>query len=160
MSETAVPWSPPRELSYGLTSQRGISLHVLSRNGSIFEMRPHQPLALAGRKAISRARPWMPESKMRMIAMNPLIPAVLATFLLAGCSTSDTAELKPIPGSITYGGQPRTKLTKSPIGSTFTHNFRRDDGTRVVETYQIQPDRSLRIIDRRIIREWLFGRDD
>ena len=35
---------------------------------------------------------------------------------LASCST--TAEpLEPIPGSITYGGQPHTKLTKSPIGS-------------------------------------------
>ena len=83
---------------------------------------------------------------------------------LSGCtavsSTYSGYTVDPIPGSITYGGQPRTKLTKSPIGSTFTHNFRRDDGTRVVETYQIQPDRSLRIIDRRIIREWLFGRDD
>lgn len=83
---------------------------------------------------------------------------------LSGCtavsSTYSGYSVEPIPGSITYRGQPRTKLTKSPIGSTFTHDFRRDDNTRVIETYQIQPDRSLRIIDRRIIREWLFGRDD
>jgi len=29
-----------------------------------------------------------------------------------------------------------------------------------VETYRIAPDRSLELIDRRILREWLFGRDD
>ncbi len=80
---------------------------------------------------------------------------------LAGCTTPISSySVEPIPGSITYKGQPRTKLTKSPIGSTFTHNFRRFDD-RVIETYQIQPDRSLRIIDRRIVRDWsLFGRDD
>nr|WP_108722635.1 hypothetical protein [Agrobacterium rubi] len=86
---------------------------------------------------------------------------------LAGCTatgfsatTISSYSLEPIPGSITYRGQPRTKLTKSPIGSTFTHNFRRFDD-RVIETYQIQPDRSLKIIDRRIVRDWsLFGRDD
>jgi hypothetical protein len=95
-----------------------------------------------------------------------LVSAGLA-FALASCTAtgfSATAvssySLEPIPGSITYRGQPRTKLTKSPIGSTFTHNFRRFDD-RVVETYQIQPDRSLKIIDRRIIRSWsMFGRDD
>lgn len=80
---------------------------------------------------------------------------------LAGCTTAISPYgIEPIPGSITYKGQPRTKLTKSPIGSTFTHNFRRFDD-RVIETYQIQPDRSLKIIDRRIVRDWSFlGRDD
>ncbi|WP_416406939.1 hypothetical protein [Agrobacterium rosae] len=82
-------------------------------------------------------------------------------FVLAGCTTTiSPSSYEPIPGSITYNGQPRTKLTKSPIGSTFTHNFRRFDD-RVIETYQIQPDRSLKIIDRRIVRDWSFlGRDD
>lgn len=99
-----------------------------------------------------------------------LIVAVLSAGLalgLAGCTAGGFSErsissynLDPIPGSITYRGQPRTKLTKSPIGSTFTHSFRRFDD-RVVETYQIQPDRSLKIIDRRVIRDWsFFGRDD
>ena len=82
-------------------------------------------------------------------------------FGLAGCTTPITSySVDPIPGSITYKGQPRSKLTKSPIGSTFTHSFRRFDD-RVIETYQIQPDRSLKIIDRRVIREFTsFGRDD
>ncbi len=95
-----------------------------------------------------------------------LLSAALAVALTGctaggfGVTTISSYSVEPIPGSITYRGQPRTKLTKSPIGSTFTHNFRRFDD-RVIETYQIQPDRSLKIIDRRIVRDWsLFGRDD
>ncbi|CVI55017.1 hypothetical protein CFBP4996_06960 [Agrobacterium leguminum] len=93
--------------------------------------------------------------------------AITLTLALAGCTTAGPAAyvgpapyVEPIPGSIIYRGQPRTKLTKSPIGSTFTHEFRIDASTRAVETYRIAPDRSLELIDRRIIREWLFGRDD
>lgn len=97
----------------------------------------------------------------------PLIAATLAIGL-SGCQATAISSnyafsnnVEPIPGSITYNGQPRTRLTKSPIGSTFTHDFRINTGDRVIETYQIQPDRSLRIIDRRIVREWLtFGRRD
>ena len=91
-----------------------------------------------------------------------LIAVSVLALALAGCTTGiSNANLEPIPGSITYNGQPRTKLTKSPVGGTFTHNFRRWNGDRVIETYQIQPDRSIKIIDRRIIRDWLmFGRDD
>ncbi len=89
------------------------------------------------------------------------IAAAGLALALAGCTTPiASSTYEPIPGSITYHGQPRSKLTKSPIGSTFTHNFRNWNGDRVIETYQIQPDRSVAIIDRRIIRDWLFGRDD
>ncbi|MFD1744028.1 hypothetical protein ACFSE1_01000 [Rhizobium helianthi] len=69
---------------------------------------------------------------------------LLSAALITGCTTT---ELEPIPGSITYQGQPRTKLTKAPVGSTFSHDFYQ--GSRVVEeTYQIQPDRSLKIVRR------------
>jgi hypothetical protein len=66
--------------------------------------------------------------------------------LLASCAA---VALEPIPGSITYGGQPRTKLTKSPAGSTFSHTFHDHQGNYWSETYQIQADRSLKIISRR-----------
>lgn len=76
--------------------------------------------------------------------MNRLIIPLCAALALAGCTTT---ELEPIPGSITYNGQPRTKLTKAPIGSTFSHDFYQ--GSKVVEeTYQIQPDRSIKIVRR------------
>lgn len=68
---------------------------------------------------------------------------------LAGCSTSPGGNyLEPIPGSITYGGQPRTKLTKAPVGSRFSHRFIDQFGRDVVETYVIQPDRSLLLTGR------------
>lgn len=76
--------------------------------------------------------------------MKLLAASLLTCALLAGCAST---ELAPIPGSITYKGQPQTKLTRSPIGSTFSHDFY--DGSRTVEeTYQIQPDRSLKIVRR------------
>lgn len=78
--------------------------------------------------------------------------ALFLLALLTGCSTTSTVE--PIPGSITYGGQPHSKLTKAPVGSTFSHDFRTEDGRIAIERYAIQPDRSLKLLDRRIIGEW------
>lgn len=82
--------------------------------------------------------------------MKKIIVAALAALFVTSCAqTQSSSELEPIPGSITYGGQPRTKLTKSPIGSTFNHTFLDQSGNRWNETYQIQPDRSLKLIARR-----------
>lgn len=67
--------------------------------------------------------------------------------LLAGCSTTPEP-LEPIPGSITYGGQPRTKLTLSPVGSRIRNNFTDQWGRDVNETYILQPDRSLKLVSR------------
>ncbi len=59
--------------------------------------------------------------------MKAKLAAVLvAVALTAGCTAAGDISgpgLAPIPGSITYNGQPRTKLTKSPIGSAFPHTF-------------------------------------
>ncbi|OJF91964.1 hypothetical protein [Pararhizobium antarcticum] len=78
--------------------------------------------------------------------MKIALAAAALAALLTACTTT---ELQPIPGSITYNGQPRTKLTKSPIGSSFTHLFTGDMGQQVYEIYVIQPDRSLKIVSRR-----------
>ncbi len=80
--------------------------------------------------------------------MRILVP-LLAALSLAAC-TAQTGSLEPIPGSITYGGQPRTKLTKAPVGSTLSHTFYDTMGRQVDETYIIQPDRSLRLIRRHV----------
>ncbi|MGO7589291.1 hypothetical protein [Rhizobium leguminosarum] len=82
--------------------------------------------------------------------MKALLPALFAGALLAGCSSTDTPALEPIPGSITYGGQPRTKLTKSPVGSAVYNQFYNETGQRVEETYILQPDRSLKLVRREI----------
>ncbi len=94
--------------------------------------------------------------------MKHIIAVTGLLVALAGCAASDVDRplpafdigpgIKPIPGSITYGGQPRTKLTKSPVGSIVPHEFRNEFGQRVEETYVIQPDRSLKLVSRRIYR--------
>jgi hypothetical protein len=94
---------------------------------------------------------------MRLIAA-----AMIGMVILAGCTTGkdySAAGVDPIAGSIIYGGQPRTKLTKSPIGSTFPHNFIDQYGQQVDETYMIQPDRTLKIVHREIRPIRFGGRD-
>lgn len=68
--------------------------------------------------------------------------------LLTACDQTASPGLEPIPGSITYGGQPTQKLMKSPIGSQLPHEFRDQWGQRVKETYILQPDRSLKLVNR------------
>ncbi|MBY5559441.1 hypothetical protein [Rhizobium leguminosarum] len=82
--------------------------------------------------------------------MKAFLPALFAGALLAGCSAADTLALEPIPGSITYGGQPRTKLSKSPVGIAVYNQFYNGTGQRVEEIYILQPDRSLKLVRREI----------
>ncbi|MDX0695713.1 hypothetical protein FB004_103126 [Sinorhizobium medicae] len=84
--------------------------------------------------------------------MKRALPAVFAALLLGACTSSPSAlrELEPIPGSITYGGQPRTKLTKAPVGSIVPHEFFTQQGGLARETYVIQQDRSLKLVRRYI----------
>lgn len=85
---------------------------------------------------------------------------IASLFVITGCSSVPTDyELEPIVGSITYNGQPRTKLRKVPIGSTFQHEFNRNNGDLVIETYQVEEDRNIKILNRRIVREWMMGPD-
>jgi hypothetical protein len=86
--------------------------------------------------------------------MKSLVFLSVFALMLASCTTP---EVEPIPGSITYGGQPRTKLTKSPIGSVVHNSFRTVTGV-AYETYIIQPDRSLKLI-RREIRSDFFDQN-
>lgn len=71
---------------------------------------------------------------------------LVSAFALAGLATSAWA-LEPIPGSITFGGQPPSKLQRAPVGSSVTHDFF-STGNHYRETYIIQPDRSLQLVRR------------
>ena len=73
---------------------------------------------------------------------------LIAALALSGC-TSASDGIEPIRGSITYGGQPKAKLTKSPPGSVLPHQFIDQTGRWVEETYIVQPDRSLKLVRRR-----------
>ena len=75
--------------------------------------------------------------------------AILAAALGAGLAACTAMpEIEPIPGSITYGGQPATKLTKAPAGSVLHHRLDDEYGHPAEETYVIQPDRSLLLVRR------------
>ncbi|NTJ63968.1 hypothetical protein G6M50_35910 [Agrobacterium rhizogenes] len=79
--------------------------------------------------------------------MKPYIMTLLLCApLLSACNTAESVQ--PAPGSITYGGQPHMKLTKSPPGSQFQHHFTNQWGQEVEETYIVQPDRSLKLVNR------------
>ncbi|MGA1833265.1 hypothetical protein [Rhizobium wenxiniae] len=55
--------------------------------------------------------------------------------------------LEPIPGSLIYPTQPKTKLKKAPIGSLLTHQFQ-SDGYSYSETYRIGPNREFQLLSR------------
>ncbi|TCR64536.1 hypothetical protein [Rhizobium sp. BK376] len=82
--------------------------------------------------------------------MKSIISLLTCLFLLAACDQAQT-ELQPIPGSITYGGQPRMKLTQSPVGARISHDFTDNHGQDVHETYILQPDRSLKLVNRQVM---------
>lgn len=82
--------------------------------------------------------------------MKTTIVAAFAALFLTSCvETPSYSSLEPIPGSITYNGQPRTKLRKAPVGSTLHNNFYGPYGERIEETYMVMPDRSLKLVTRR-----------
>ncbi len=72
---------------------------------------------------------------------------LISVLTLAGLPATCASALEPIPGSITYGGQPVSRLQKAPVGSIVAHEFFRN-GNRYRETYLIQPDRSLTLSSR------------
>lgn len=86
----------------------------------------------------------------------PWIITFIVVALLSACSPTRAGRvifddgIAPIPGSVTYGGQPHTKLSKAPVGSGFSHEFYNQNGNRVVERYIIQPDRTLKITSQEI----------
>ncbi len=80
---------------------------------------------------------------------GPAFLALATIVLLAGCTSGGGIE--PIPGSITYGGQPRSKLQRAPAGSTFTHEMRDAYGHRSQEIYRVEADRSLTLLSRQRI---------
>lgn len=87
----------------------------------------------------------------RMTIMRNRLLLLLLPLALTACAASPSVTVQPIPGSITYGGQPRQKLMKSPIGSMVPHVFYDDTGRRTEETYILQPDRSLKLVERHYV---------
>lgn len=78
---------------------------------------------------------------MRRVVAIPLI----ASLVIALPATAFS--LEPIPGSLIYPTQPKTKLKKAPIGSLMTHQFQ-SDGYTYSETYRIGPNREFQLLSR------------
>jgi hypothetical protein len=76
---------------------------------------------------------------MRII---PLIASAAVALGLVACTTS-TAEVQPLPGSLTYGG----KVVHSPYkpGTVINNTFLGKFGYRINERYVVQPDGTLRL---------------
>lgn len=90
--------------------------------------------------------------------ISRVVCAFAMTTIIGACAASAEG-LELILGSMTYKGQPRTKLTKSPIGSTLNTNSATSWGGEWIERYQIQPDRSFEIVSRHRL-EPIWGFDD
>jgi hypothetical protein len=78
--------------------------------------------------------------------MKLCVIASAAAIALSSCSS---AGIEPIPGSITYSGHV-ARLTKSPVGSAMPHEFEDQFGRFVQEVYIVQPDRTLKLVRRKV----------
>ena len=88
--------------------------------------------------------------------IKAIIPVFVAAAILVACSTAGSADgPKPIPGSLTYGGVARSKLTKSPPGSYVNNSFYNSSGQRVEETYILQPDRTLKLTRQEVVSDFV-----
>jgi hypothetical protein len=79
--------------------------------------------------------------------MTPKSLTCALAIAIVSVAAAPAFALDPIPGSLTYPGHPRQHLQKAPVGSSFTYDFSYD-GSGYTERYIIQPDRSLKLVDR------------
>jgi hypothetical protein len=70
---------------------------------------------------------------------------LIALMVLSGCNTAATP-YEPFPESLTYGG--RSPIVSAPVGSSFSREVRDQFGARYEELYEVQPDRTVRIVTR------------
>ena len=73
--------------------------------------------------------------------------ALISALVFLNFATVPVFALDAIPGSITYGAGPMSRLQNAPVGSPVSHNFH-NGGSEYNETYVIQPDRSLKLTHR------------
>ncbi|OHV78696.1 hypothetical protein [Rhizobium sp. LCM 4573] len=75
--------------------------------------------------------------------MKMIISAAVAAVL----STTSALALEPIEGSITYKNPNAVRLEKAPVASPVTNKFFYN-GEHYEDTYLVQPDRSLKLVNR------------
>ncbi|WP_275790453.1 hypothetical protein [Pararhizobium gei] len=83
--------------------------------------------------------------------MKNALMIATAAMVLSACTS--LPELAPIPGSITYGGQPKTALVKAPVGSTVKHRLNDQYGNPSEETYVVEAGGTLRLVRRELVSD-------
>lgn len=87
--------------------------------------------------------------------MNAANLALFCALALAGCTT-ETPDLEPLPGSLTYGEKAASRRTQAAPGTMIQNRFMHE-GTMVFETYETQPDHSYKLIRRTVADTWPPG---
>ncbi len=74
--------------------------------------------------------------------IHTAIVGAMVVIGLSACTTS-TAEIQPLPGSLTYGG----RVVHSPYkpGTVIKNTFLGKFGYRISERYVVQPDGTLKL---------------
>lgn len=74
--------------------------------------------------------------------MKTIATLVLAAAIVSGCQS--VSAYSPPSSGTAHGSLP-----KSPVGSTFQNQYEDNWGQQVVETYQVQSDHSVKLINKR-----------
>ncbi|WP_018239522.1 hypothetical protein [Ensifer sp. BR816] len=80
--------------------------------------------------------------------MKLLRLTLLCTLTLAGCTAKP--DLEPLPGSLTYGETASSRKTQAAPGTKIQNRFLHE-GRTVYETYEVQPDRTYKLIRRSMV---------
>lgn len=80
---------------------------------------------------------------------------VIGLLALAGCN-SVQPNLEPLPESLTYGENASHRKTVAAPGTMVQNRFMHD-GQMVYETYEVQPDRTYKLIRRRMDQSGPLG---
>lgn len=75
-----------------------------------------------------------------------------ATLLAVLAGSSAAFALEPIQGSVTYNGH-ESYLPKSPVGSSFQHQFTGPDGQQYRETYRVNTVHGVDLVGREVIKD-------
>ncbi|HEV7306491.1 hypothetical protein [Ensifer sp.] len=80
--------------------------------------------------------------------MKPKTLAIIGLLALAGCNSAQQ-NLEPLPESLTYGETAANRKTQAAPGTMVQNRFMHE-GQMVYETYEVQPDRTYKLVRRRM----------
>ena len=82
--------------------------------------------------------------------MKGIIATVLAALMLAACQQT-SAGVSSQASAVSSAGPAQGRLTKSPVGTRYQNHYVNDQGLDVYDTYQVQPDHTVRLVNRNVV---------